>query len=642
MAEAATTEVGPALAHVVSALPGGGEARPGQLMMAEAVERAISRGRHLVVQAGTGTGKSLGYLVPAILSGRRVVVATATKALQDQLATKDLPFLASHLGRPFSWAVVKGRANYLCLDKARDIGSTDGQSLLDLEAVGAAELGRMGRELVRLLEWGRTTATGDRAELDFEPHTRAWSQLSVTARDCPGAARCPMGEGCFAEAARARAEAADVIVVNIHLYAAHVASDGQVLPDHDVVVLDEAHEVEDVVAHALGEELTPARLIALARTLRGVLGPESAEAAAVEEVAPRLADALGPLRGRLLDAGPTGDLALAAALLAATDRVNRALGALRSASGGEGDADGRRRRAVKAAASLAEDLAATSPLRPGHVAWVEGPAHHPVLRMAPVDVADLLAQHLWVAPLRTAILTSATVPDTLPARLGLPSDGYDVLDVGSPFDYANRAVLYCAARLPDPRRPEHEPAMHDELEALIRAAGGRTMALFTSWRAMRSAAIALRARLPWRLLTQEDLPKPALIAAFTDDETCCLFATIGFWQGVDVPGPSLSLVTIDRLPFPRPDEPLMQARRRLAGPDAFGLVDLPRAATLLAQGVGRLIRSSEDRGVVAVLDPRLASAPYRHRLLAALPPMRLTALRANVESFLGGSAAPIS
>jgi ATP-dependent DNA helicase DinG len=216
----------------------------------------------------------------------------------------------------------------------------------------------------------------------------------------------------------------------------------------------------------------------------------------------------------------------------------------------------------------------------------------------------------------------------------LPADSFEHIDVGSPFDHAGHAVLYCARALPDPRTPEYEPAMHDELEALIRAAGGRTLALFTSWRAMRAAAEALRDRLPWRVLTQEDLPKPALVAAFTDDETSCLFATMGFWQGVDVPGPALSLVVIDRLPFARPDEPLQQARRDRAGASAFEDVDLPRAATLLAQGAGRLIRSMTDRGVVAVLDPRLAKAGYRNRLLAGLPPMRRTALRANVEDFL--------
>ncbi|MCU1460381.1 MAG: putative ATP-dependent helicase, partial [Acidimicrobiales bacterium] len=321
------------------------------------------------------------------------------------------------------------------------------------------------------------------------------------------------------------------------------------------------------------------------------------------------------------------------------DRANRALGAMRAAEAGAGDTAGRKQRGVKAAASLLDDLIATAEMDDDQVAWVEGPAHSPTLRVAPIDVAGLLTHLLWGDEeregLHAAVLTSATIPPNLPARVGLP-DGFEQLDVGSPFDHAGNAVLYCARALPDPRTPEYEAAMHDELEALIRAAGGRTLALFTSWRAMRAAAEALAPRLPWRLLTQDELPKPALIATFTDDETSCLFATMGFWQGVDVPGPALSLVVIDRLPFPRPDEPLLEARRERSGARAFEEVDLPRAATLLAQGAGRLIRSMTDRGVVAVLDPRLAKAGYRNRLLAGLPPMRRTALRANVEGFLAG------
>ncbi|MBV8560558.1 MAG: ATP-dependent helicase, partial [Acidimicrobiia bacterium] len=236
-----------------------------------------------------------------------------------------------------------------------------------------------------------------------------------------------------------------------------------------------------------------------------------------------------------------------------------------------------------------------------------------------------------------AVLTSATIPSNLPVRLGLPPEPHRrELSVASPFDYENQSLLYCAAHLPDPRRPEFEEAMQAELFALIKAAGGRTLALFTSWRAMRSAATALGPALPWRMMTQDELPKPALLRAFAGDETSCLFATMGFWQGVDIPGAALSLLAIDKLPFSRPDEPLMRARRDRAGAAAFQTVDLPRAATLLAQGAGRLIRSTADRGVVAVLDPRLASAGYRWELIHALPPMRRTKERSEVERFLEG------
>ena len=267
----------------------------------------------------------------------------------------------------------------------------------------------------------------------------------------------------------------------------------------------------------------------------------------------------------------------------------------------------------------------------GDVSWVEGPDHAAVVRVAPIDVAAALSARLWGGV--TAVLTSATVPSGLPASLGMPGEKTDELDVGSPFAYGTQALLYCAAHLPDPRRPGYEEAMHDELAWLIGAARGRTMALFTSWRAMRAAAEAVRARVDYTVLMQDDLPKPALVARFGAEESSCLFATMGFWQGVDIPGPALSMVVIDRIPFARPDEPLQAARRERAGPRAFSTVDLPRAATLLAQGAGRLIRSTSDRGVVAVLDPRLASAPYRWELVRALPPMRRTREREEVAAF---------
>jgi len=642
-------EVQEALARAVRALPGGGEARPGQAVMADAVADAISRRRHLVVQAGTGTGKSLGYLVPAILSGRKVVVATATRALQDQLAGKDLPFLARHLGRRFRFAVLKGRANYLCRQRAVEVaGGGDQLSMENLEEAepgagasragrtrGDEELGVLGLQVQRLLAWSRTSKTGDRAELDFEPRPRAWSTLSVSSRECPGAVNCPSGEECFAEAARDAAAAADVVVVNTHLYATHVASGGSVLPDHDVVVFDEAHELEDVAASSLGFEISAGRLRALAGMVRGVLG--SGDGGLVQDLVTAgrgLEEAMAPWRGRRLPAGL--DTSLTSALTLAGQRLTRVGTALRGCE--DSAVAAAKSRAQQASGHLAGDLAAVLEPGPSDVVWVEGPSDAPVLRVAPVDVGELLAEALWGEV--TAVLTSATVPPGLPARLGIPAAEVDQLDVASPFPFATHGLLYCAAHLPDPRSPSYEAGMIEELSALVGAAGGRTLALFTSWRAMHAAADALRDVLPFKVLTQADLPKPALLAAFAAEESSCLFATMGFWQGVDVPGPSLSLVAIDRIPFPRPDEPLTQARRDRAGPAAFRAVDLPRAATLLAQGAGRLIRSSEDRGVVAVLDPRLASASYRWDLVRALPPMARTRHRADVVAFLAGRAEP--
>jgi Rad3-related DNA helicase len=333
--------------------------------------------------------------------------------------------------------------------------------------------------------------------------------------------------------------------------------------------------------------------------------------------------------------GAAPDLGRVLAL--AAGRVGRLADGLRraerEAGADEPAADrSRRDRVLLAAGHLAADLGRVAALTDDEVAWVDGGARSASLRVSPIDVGPILADQLWGTV--TGVLTSATVPLGLPERLGIPPDRVDDLDVGSPFDYRQNAMLYVARSLPDRRRPEAEPALHDELEALITAAGGRTLALFTSWRAMRAALDELRERLPYPLLSQSDLPKPALVEAFAGDEAACLFATLGFWQGVDIPGRTLSLVTIDRIPFPRPDDPVLEARRERAGTGAFSAVDLPRAGTMLAQGAGRLIRSSRDRGVVAVLDSRLATARYRGALLARVPPMRRTVDRDEVVEFL--------
>jgi ATP-dependent DNA helicase DinG len=631
-----------ALERVVRALPQGGEAREGQRAMAEAVARAIEDRRHLVVQAGTGTGKSLAYLVPAILSGKRVVVATATKALQDQLATKDLPFLARHLGRPFRFAVLKGRSNYLCRQRAAEVAG--GGEQLGLEESpgwseangGSGSSASVATQARRLLSWGAQSGSGDRAELDFEPSPRAWGMVSVGPRECPGAHRCPSGEACFTEAARERAAAADIVVVNTHLYGAHLASGGAVLPEHDVVIFDEAHEVEDVMIAAFGAEVAAGRFRALARLVRAVVPRDELSVADdLTGAADGLDTALAPHVGRRVP--PESDPQLAGALQVAAARLSRASAALRKADSDTGrdelgSATAARSRAVLAAGHLAGDVATASDVGPEQVAWAEGPPHAPVLKVAPLDISPMLADALWARA--TVVLTSATIPPGVGRRLGVAQETNDQLDTGSPFPYATNALLYCATHLPDRRRDGAEGAVHEELRSLIEAAGGRTLALFTSWRAMEAAAEALRARIPFRLMTQSELPKPALVEAFSSDESSCLFATMGFWQGVDVPGPALSLVVIDRIPFPRPDEPLLQARRERFGPAAFREVDLPRAATLLAQGVGRLIRSASDRGVVAVLDPRLARASYRWELVRALPPMTRTRHRHDVAAFL--------
>jgi len=610
-------EIAEALAEVVGQLPGGGEVRDGQRQMAEAVADSIESGRHLVVQAGTGTGKTLAYLVPAVVTGARVVVATATKALQDQLAGKDLPFLDEHLGG-FRWAVLKGRANYVCRQRVAEL-LADRQGRLD---VAGDDPG-----LTAVLAWAERTEVGDRAELDVEPRPAVWDAVSVGSDECPGAAKCPKGEVCFAEGARRRAAEADVIVVNTHLYGTHVAAGGVVLPPHDLVVLDEAHRVEEVVSATSGSELTSGRVSAAAYAIGRVIADDALVTDLLADAA-RLGDVLDDLVGQRLDPPPARLVDLLTSL---RTKLDRAGAALKKVPDADVDVVARRNRATQQLTGLAEALLKASVVPTGSVAFVEGRAGSARLRIAPIDVAALLEEALWRET--TAVLCSATVPPRLPDRLGLPKGNVTVLDVGSPFDYEANAVLYCATHLPDPRQ-ERADAVHDEIAALVEAAGGRTMALFTSWRAMQAAVEALRPKLSTPVLAQGEQPKPALLRVFTDDPSTSLFATMSFWEGVDVPGPSLSCVVIDKLPFARPDDPLLEARREQVGGRAFELIDLPRATTLLAQGAGRLVRTADDRGVVAVLDPRLATARYRWDLIRALPPMRRTKDRDEVLAFL--------
>jgi ATP-dependent DNA helicase DinG len=678
VAEASVAEL---LRRVVATLPAG-EVRAGQVEMAEAVAKVFASGGHIAVAAGTGTGKSLAYLVPAVSSGKRVVVATATKALQDQLANKDLPLVSRGLGQPVRWAVLKGRSNYVCRQRLHELEALGDQQRFDApdlatEVVAvdsepheagsdarprgsarAVTARRVGDEVRRLAAWAESTGSGDRAELSFEPSLQAWSSVSVTADECPGARRCPSGGECFAEAARLRAAAADIVVVNLHLLGADLRCGGEVLPEHDALVIDEAHELEDVLAASLGVDVSPGRLRALASGARGALvaagrraqrGEDTAPARAVEAVlgaAARFEELLADGAERRLPPGLGGEIGDHVSLL--VDRLERLGGELRRASeapgghgnrtGGDGPSsggDGAQRclRALLGVDRCREELAGCLAAGADEVVWVAGGVR-PAIHSAPLDVSGpMSAQVFSVLPV---VLTSATLPRGLAARVGAPARSTSELDVGSPFAYKAHGLLYCATSLPDRRSPQAEAAIHDEIEALVLAAGGRTLALFTSRRAMELAADVLAQRLPWPVLVQGELPKAGLLEALSAQSAACLFATMSFWQGVDVPGPALTLVVIDRIPFPRPDDPLMAARREAAGRAGFQQVDLPRAATLLAQGAGRLIRTATDRGVVAVLDPRLARASYGPVLVKAMPPMRRTRERAQAEAFLRG------
>ena len=625
-----------ALEIATAALPAA-ETRPGQRQMANAVEEAIAEGRHLVVQAGTGTGKTIAYLVPAMLAGKRTVVATATKALQDQLAKKDLPFLVEtlrdYLGHEVSWAVLKGRRNYVCRQRIAEVtGQVVGKSkrddsptLLDLDDFSATNR----REIDRIVTWAATTPTGDFADLDFNPSERATLAVSVGSEECPGANRCPFGGSCFAEMARARAAEAEIIVVNTHLYGNHIASDGALLPEHDIVIVDEAHGLEDIMSDTVGISIGEGSFTYFAGAVRRILDDPKLNQE-ITDVGLMLDEVLAPHLGNRLSAPLPANVA---EVLATGRRVvGNTLDGLRRIETKDDDSNQRKLRAQMLATRLADTLDAALTIDSTFVPFVTGHADRPKLDIAPLDVAPILREGVWTK--HPAILTSATIPSNMPARIGLPVDDTVMLDVESPFDYPENSILYCSTSLPEPNSPQFTPRMHDELFHLITAAGGRTLALFTSYKAMDAAVTEMRKRLTVTIFAQNEYQRGQLVRMFSDDETSCLFATASFFQGIDIPGRTLSLVTLDRIPFPRPDDPLLSARREALGDRAFRDIDLPRAATLLAQATGRLIRNASDRGVVAVFDPRLGTKGYRREILATMPPMRRSTTRSEVEEFL--------
>ncbi|NCG24851.1 MAG: ATP-dependent helicase, partial [Actinobacteria bacterium] len=526
------------LDHVTAALPGGGEARAGQREMAVSVAEAIKKDGHAVVQAGTGTGKSLAYLVPVVAAQRQTIVATATKALQDQLATKDLPFLVEQTDGAVDFAVLKGRSNYLCLQRL-DEAEDDSAGTLE---INVADDPLDPATITRLREFAATSPTGDRAELS-DIDDRTWRLVSVGRDECPGASRCPRGDDCLAERARRQAAAAAILIVNLHLYALDVMNPG-ILPDHELVIIDEAHQLEDIMAEAASRQLSPARVITTARAAAAILS-EATFTQAAEDTAVAIHTALeGQIGERLLE-GPTEEIGRAMdATRSAADKILNALRAI--PDNAPADAKAKAIRARQVATGLIDDLDAMRWPIDSEVLWVDGPPSNPTLRSTPIAVDGILATQLWEK--RAGILTSATLPKNTAARLGLP-EATTTLDVGSPFDYEQNALLYCPVDLPDPRAADHKDAQLAQIESLIIAAGGRTLGLFTSLAAMRDAAERLGPRLPWPVLVQGEGSKGALLDQFVAEPETSLFATMSFWQGVDAPGATCSLVIIDRLPF---------------------------------------------------------------------------------------------
>ena len=626
----------------------GGVERPGQVQMVHAVADAIAKDEHLLVQAGTGTGKSLAYLIPAVAhaltGGRPAVVATATLTLQAQIVDRDMPRLAEAiapiLGRQPTYALVKGRRNYLCRHKlSGGFPEDDEGSLLSVGAVDAG-LSRLGAEIVRLREWADETRSGDRDELVPGVPERAWRQVSVSAHECLGG-KCPMVTDCFVEHARSAAKDVDVVVTNHSFMAIDSFEGRQMLPEHDLLIIDEGHELVDRVTSTITDELT-APMIAAAAKRAGRLAPTDQVTDASEFFA-AIVDELS--EGRLNGIPDSLSLALARV----RDSTRAVQTELKPAS--PEDNDGARQVARAAIDEVFENAERILEQRELDVAWVsKDPRRGSVLRVAPMSVAMLMRDRVFGD--RTVIMTSASLElggsfDAIAGTLGLRGEGapaWQGLDVGSPFDYPSQAIAYVAKHLPAPGRDGMAPETLDEIEDLVRASGGRTLGLFSSMRAAVAATEAMRERFgkddkdtAIEFICQGEDQTSTLVRTFARDARTCLFGTLSLWQGVDVPGSACQLVIIDRIPFPRPDDPLSSARSQAIarmGGNGFMAVAATHAALRLAQGAGRLVRRDDDRGVVAFLDSRMITARYAGFLQKSLPPFWPTIDKAMVLAAL--------
>jgi ATP-dependent DNA helicase DinG len=652
-----SAKVRKALEVAVAAI--GGAPREGQIEMAEAVANALTNRHHLMVQAGTGTGKSLAYLVPGIVHGRKVLVATATLALQRQLIDRDLPAvvpaLEKELGRSITYAIYKGVGNYVCLQKMNsDDVDADGELILEVSS--------LEKDAKRLIDWAKTPGvSGDRDDAP-EVDRRVWAANSVSGRECVGAEICEFGGKCFAVNAKAKAQTADIVVTNHTLLAIEIVDSHKILPERDCVILDEAHEFMDRATQAVTEELTSNRVLRAAAMARKFMPGKLSDAfhKAANDFHESMVDYGDGIKGDLTSQGrlevipqslespirkiAENSKAIVQFLLADDEIIDT-------------DALTERARVKGAVNEIATTAAKLLKLGDGLVLWYE--PTFSTLYLAPLSVSEVLRENLLTKS--PVIATSATLTvgkgfDSMAKSIGfvigeelnaeLRDDEIDpanlqMLDVGSPFDFANQGVLYMPKHLPEPGRDGPSQEVLTELGELIDAAGGRTLALFSSWRGVEAADAHLRKvleELPIKIITQKrgDAVGP-LVARFAKDETSVLLGTMSLWQGVDVPGNSCILVAIDRIPFPRPDEPVMSARAAqadAAGGSGFMQISLPRAALLLAQGTGRLIRSVDDRGVVAILDSRIVTKRYGSTLLNSMPPLWRTSDSAVVRDSL--------
>ena len=642
----------------------GGEPREGQIEMAEAVANSLADRHHLLVQAGTGTGKSLAYLVPALVYGKKVLVATATLALQRQLIERDLPkikgALEKELGRDLTFAVYKGVGNYVCLQKMNSEGNDpDGEVLL--------EIGTLEKDAKRLRTWVETPGvSGDRDDAPVVDR-RVWIANSTSGRECMGAEECPFGSRCFAVNAKAKAQTADVVVTNHTLLAIEIVDSHPILPERDAIILDEAHEFMDRTTQAVTEELTAGRVERAAKMAKKHMPGKAAIAfdKAADLFAEALTDYASDVRNDPTKAGRMPELP--SVLEAPTRKIKESAAAVIALINADSeiiDPDSLAERARVKGATQEVLTTATKLLKPGHgqVMWFE--PNFSTIYLAPLQVSSVLRENLLTQT--PVIATSATLSvgksfDAIASSIGFvvnKSSGEEeepesfesgeidpanvqMLDVGSPFDFANQGMLYLPRHIPEPGRDGPSLEALTELGELAEAAGGRTLALFSSWRGVEMADEHLRRvlkELKLPIITQRrgDSVGP-LVDRFAEDPRSILLGTISLWQGIDVPGPSCTLVVIDRIPFPRPDEPVMAARAAEAdeaGGSGFMQVSLPRAALLLAQGTGRLIRSIDDRGVVAILDSRITTKRYGSILLNSMPPFWRTSDAAIIKESL--------
>jgi ATP-dependent DNA helicase DinG len=621
---------------------GGYEHRPAQLEMAEAVDDAFENHHHAIVEAGTGTGKTLAYLLPAICSGRRVVISTATKSLQEQLYQKDVPFLQKHFAPNLKVAVMKGRSNFLCLHKLHALA--DQPMLKGMDEVDAFR---------QIREWSKFTETGDRAELTFLPDdSELWARIDARRDTCTGR-KCPQFEQCFLTAMQTRAKEADVIIVNHHLFFADLALKqddfGSILPEYSAVVFDEAHEMEDVASDYFGRQSSNYQFEELARdadqTMRLTRTGTPAllrRTQRIREKSRAFFDAFPPRDGRFPFSHRERE-EFVEQNREAYDALLNALKGLETEFAALTQKPEELLRIARRSFELRQEIAFLfESNEKNYVYWFERRNKGVFLAATPIDVSQILREKLFEA-FDTVILTSATLTvagrfEFVRQRLGL--DHVKESALPPEFAYDEQALLYLPQRMPDVRDGGFAGKAADEILALLELSQGRAFCLFTSYAQMNDLFERVRGRLDFPMLLQGTAPRSVLLERFKTTPNAVLFATASFWQGVDVPGEQLSCVIVDRLPFAVPSDPIVAARVRALqedGRNPFAEFQVPEAVLALKQGFGRLIRAKTDRGVLALLDTRILRMPYGKIFLESLPRYRRTHDLGEIERFLSAA-----